>query len=69
LQLNNIPLSTRYDLAKYPCFFLQVLFSLILATEPVIHTVLQDASIQPQKVYGYQILAIDFSIFSMVWVN
>ncbi|XP_052096189.1 ATP-binding cassette sub-family B member 6-like [Mytilus californianus] len=39
-------------------FTFQVLFSLILATEPVIHAVLQDTAIFPQKVYGYQILTM-----------
>lgn len=66
LELDNIPLYTLHDLAKFHCCcFLQVLFSLILATEPVIHTVLQDTTIQPQKVYGYQILVM-ISLF-LAW--
>ncbi|XP_063421538.1 ATP-binding cassette sub-family B member 6-like isoform X1 [Mytilus trossulus] len=39
-------------------FIFQVLFTLVLATEPVIHAVLQDTAIYPQKVYGYQILTM-----------
>lgn len=42
----------------YIVFVFQVLFTLVLATEPVIHAVLQDTAIYPQKVYGYQILTM-----------
>ncbi|XP_076095199.1 ATP-binding cassette sub-family B member 6-like isoform X1 [Mytilus galloprovincialis] len=50
-----IDTNTRKGTLGFTC---QVLFTLVLATEPVIHAVLQDTAIYPQKVYGYQILTM-----------